>query len=145
MSLDSIGTIAAVIVTMLTGIHAPPYSGRRHHWLAVSFNHTNGCTLSGMNTFPKQGQQIQVAQGSRAINVTVLKAFPEANEIVGRMMGLPSKAEDPRGSFIVARREFDRWIFKHTLTPEQAGQPPLTAEQRAALAAARPPEQLNAV
>jgi hypothetical protein len=101
--------------------------------------------MSRSNDFPKTGQQIQVAQGARAINVTVLKAFPEANEIVGRMMGLPSKAEDPRGSFIVARREFDRWIFKHTLTPEQAGQPALTTEQRAAMAAARPPEPANAV
>ena len=97
-----------------------------------------------MSTFPKSGQQIQVAQGSRAINVQVLTAFPQANEIVGRMIGLPSKAEDPRGSFIVARREFDRWIFKHSLTPEQAGQPPLTDAQKAAMASARPPEQPNA-
>ena len=74
----------------------------------------------------------------------VLTVFPQENEIVGRMVGLASKAEDPRGSFIVARREFDRWIFKHSLTPEQAGQPPLTAAQRAAMAAARPPEQQSA-
>jgi hypothetical protein len=94
-----------------------------------------------MSTFPKTGEQIQVRQGSRAINVTVLTAFPEAQEIVGRMIGIPAKSEDPRGSFIVAQLQFGRWMFKHSLTPEQAGQPALTAAQKAAMATAPPPEQ----
>lgn len=88
-------------------------------------------------TFPAVNDTVQVLTGggsSRSVKVT--RIFPEAFQFVGKLMG-PSA--DPRGDYIVAElHQAGRWLFRHSLTPEQAGQRPLTNEERAAIDASKP-------
>lgn len=88
--------------------------------------------------FPTVGQSLQVLTGAGQQSVIVTKLFPREFQIIGRFVAPTIKGADPRGSFIVAELQGDRWIFRHSLTPEQAGERALTAEERAEIEKTKP-------
>jgi hypothetical protein len=90
--------------------------------------------MSSLKT--KVGDIVEVQLGNRIHKVKVTSFFPGAEEIIGKL--LTASGQDPRGDFLVAGWEGNRFVFKHSLTPEQAGERPLTAEERAVIEATKP-------
>jgi hypothetical protein len=87
--------------------------------------------MTALPALPKPNQQIQCLIFRRYQTVTVKTVFANELQIIGKVEG-PS--QDPRGSWIVADLQGSNgWVFRHSLSPEQAGEPPLTEEQRAEL------------
>jgi hypothetical protein len=81
---------------------------------------------------PQPLEKVQIYVGRRAQTGMVLKVFHAERQIICKMESGPTL--DPRGSFVVAdQNQQGQWTFRNTLTPEQAGAPPLTMQQRAEL------------